>query len=93
VLLSACLFTCLFCSFVLFCFWCFFPFFLSVCLLVCWGGFVVVCIGCCCLHPHFFANRFATAASGAFSLFCKGGSGSVERRKSRSSSSSSCGGG
>jgi hypothetical protein len=61
-------------------------------LLICWAGFVVVCIGCCCLHPHFFVNRFATAASGAFSLFCKGRSGSVERRKS-SSSSSSCGGG
>lgn len=44
----------------------FFSFFLSVCLLICWAGFVVVCIGCCCLHPHFFVNRFATAASGAF---------------------------
>ncbi len=93
LLLSVCLFTCLFCSFVLFCLCLCFFFSLSVCLLVCWGGFVVVCIGCSCLHPHFFANRFATAASGAFSLFCKGGSGSVEGRKSSSSSCCCCCGG
>ncbi len=91
VCLSVCLLVCFVPSFCFVCgsflFFRFVCLFFGECLLLC-ILVVVVCI------PIFSPTDLQPATSGAFSLFCIGGSGSVERRKSSSrSSSSSCGGG